>query len=179
MNRPRWWIVRASGWLLLAVASAAAPAADPLGYPASLDEEPPRPVERSAVASLLPSAAVPIEELRPRAGVDPKRAPPFEVADPLARLTWFHEPVGPSPCDRELVDPAWMGPGEYAYHRSDHCWCSRDHTRVFRSEFLGRVWISGELLLWATSGQSLPALVTASPAGTPAAQPAPCGPAAA
>ena len=172
MNRPSGWIASVVGGLLLAAVSAGAWAADPLGYPTSVDEEAAASSGAAATpeASGLPVAGVPIEEVRPRAGVDPARAPPFEVADPLARLTWFHEPVGPSPCDRELVDPAWMGPGEYAYHRSDHCWCSRDHTRVFRSEFLGRVWISGELLLWAMSGQSLPALVTASPAGTPPAQ---------
>jgi hypothetical protein len=158
--------------LLMAAAATFAPAADPLGYPASLDDGAAAisAASETPAPSTLPVAGVPIEEVRPRAGVDPARAPPFEITDPLARLTWFHEPVGPSPCDRELVDPAWMGPGEYAYHRSAHCWCARDHTRIFRSEFLGRVWSSGELLLWATSGQSVPALVTASPGGTPAAQ---------
>jgi hypothetical protein len=167
MDRPSRWLLWAGAWLAWAAVVTPARAADPLGYPTSLDEE----AARAAVAAdPRPAPQIPVEELRPRAGVDPNRAPPFEVADPEARLTWFHEPVGPSPCDRNLVDPAWMGPGEYAYHLSDHCWCSRDHTRVLRSEFLGRVWITGELLLWATSGQSLPALVTASPAGTPAAQ---------
>jgi hypothetical protein len=170
MNRLSRWIVWLGAGLFITALPAAARSADPLGYPASIDDggrvvagpadQPPAP--RDEPAAVL--------EVRPRAGVDPERAPPFEVADPSARLTWFHEPVGASPCDKNLVDPAWMGPGEYAYHRSDHCWCSRDHTRVFRSEFLGRVWISGELLVWATSGQSLPALVTASPAGTPSAQ---------
>jgi hypothetical protein len=174
MKRPCWWslCLVLVGGPLAAAPAATASAADPLGYPASLDDESAAVSDgpQASRPAMFPEAAVPIEEVRPRAGVDPARAPPFEIADPLARLTWFHEPVGPSPCDRELVDPAWMGPGEYAYHRSAHCWCARDHTRVFRSEFLGRVWVSGELLLWATSGQSVPGLVTASPAGTPASQ---------
>ena len=172
MDKPRWWIAWMSGGLLAAAAIAPARSADPLGYPTTVDEQAMLSTERPASATQQPAApaSVPIDELRPRAGVDPHRAPPFEFADPFARLTWFHEPVGASPCDRELIDPAWMGPGEYAYHRSAHCWCARDHTRVFRSEFLGRVWMSGELLLWGMSGQSLPALVTASPVGTPATQ---------
>jgi hypothetical protein len=168
MDRSPRWLVWAGSGLLWAAAVVAARGADPLGYPVSVDEEAAR--AAAPADDSRPARQIPVEEVRPRAGVDPSRAPPFEVADPDARLSWFHEPVGASPCDRNLVDPAWMGPGEYAYHLSDHCWCARDHTRVFRSEFLGRVWITGELLLWATSGQSLPALVTASPAGTPPAQ---------
>ena len=104
------------------------------------------------------------------AGLDPYRAP-ANAKDPDGLLAWFQEPAPASPCDRELVDPAWMGPGEYAYHLSDeHCWCSRDHTRAFRMNYMGRLWLSADLLLWATSGNSLPGLVTASPAGTPASQ---------
>jgi hypothetical protein len=156
--------------LLAAAASPRTHAADPLGYPLSIDEDAARPTASAEDLRAAPPPQIPVEAVRPRAGVDPARAPPFEITDPLARLTWFHEPVGASPCDRELVDPAWMGPGEYAYHQSAHCHCGRDHTRVFRSEFLGRVWITGELLLWSMSGQSLPALVTSSPVGTPLAQ---------
>ena len=63
-----------------------------------------------------------------------------------------------------------MGPGELAYHRSpNHRQCTRDHTRVFRTEFPGRLWLSAEYLVWATTGQAVPPLVTSSPSGTPAA----------
>ena len=43
-----------------------------------------------------------------------------------------------------------MGPGEYAYHLSpNRCWCSRDHTRMFRMNYMGRLWVAPELLLWS------------------------------
>ena len=160
MDRRCWWC--ALGWwgsLLLATAAAAAQT-EPLGYPESLGDEPPAsPVVRKRA-----------DEPQVPAGLDPYRAP-AHASDPDGLLTWFQEPVPASPCDRELVDPAWMGPGEYAYHMSDeHCWCSRDHTRAFRMNYMGRLWLSADLLLWATSGNSLPGLVTSSPAGTPAAQ---------
>ncbi|MFM8283463.1 MAG: BBP7 family outer membrane beta-barrel protein [Planctomycetaceae bacterium] len=139
-----------TGWL--AVASAA----DPLGYPGSIGDD-----DRGAEPFSIP------DDLRPRGGLDPARAPPFEEADPDHRLAWFIEPFGPSPCDRNLVDPAWMGPGEYAYHKSPgQCWCTRDHTRMFRMGYMGTLWSSMELLLWATSADTIPPLATASPAGT-------------
>ncbi|MFZ4733092.1 MAG: BBP7 family outer membrane beta-barrel protein [Pirellulales bacterium] len=156
MERPGRWLVWACcGTLVLAGGLAVAPAADPLGYPASVGDEP---ADREPF--VIP------EQLRPRGGVDPARAPPFEDADPDHRLSWFEEPFGPSPCDRNLVDPAWMGPGEYAYHKSPgQCWCTRDHTRMFRMGYMGTLWSSTELLLWATSGDTIPPLATASPAG--------------
>ncbi|NBV45413.1 MAG: hypothetical protein EBR86_07170 [Planctomycetia bacterium] len=147
------------GTLVLAGWLAGAHAADPLGYPASADDE----------ATDREPFSIP-DQLRPRAGVDPARAPPFEDGDPDHRLAWYEEPFGPSPCDRNLVDPAWMGPGEYAYHKSPgQCWCTRDHTRMFRMGYMGTLWSSMELLLWATSADTIPALATASPAGTPPA----------
>lgn len=160
MERPGQWLVRTvCGTLVLAGWLAGASAADPLGYPASAGDE----------ATDREPFSIP-DQLRPRAGVDPARAPPFEDADPDHRLAWYEEPFGPSPCDRNLVDPAWMGPGEYAYHKSPgQCWCTRDHTRMFRMGYMGTLWSSMELLLWATSADTIPALATASPAGTPPA----------
>jgi hypothetical protein len=160
MERPGLWLVRTvCGTLVLAGCLAGARAADPLGYPASAGDE----------ATDREPFSIP-DQLRPRAGVDPARAPPFEDADPDHRLAWYEEPFGPSPCDRNLVDPAWMGPGEYAYHKSPgQCWCTRDHTRMFRMGYMGTLWSSMELLLWATSADTIPALATASPAGTPPA----------
>jgi hypothetical protein len=160
MERPGQWLVRTvCGTLVLAGCLAGARAADPLGYPASAGDE----------ATDREPFSIP-DQLRPRAGVDPARAPPFEDADPDHRLAWYEEPFGPSPCDRNLVDPAWMGPGEYAYHKSPgQCWCTRDHTRMFRMGYMGTLWSSMELLLWATSADTIPALATASPAGTPPA----------
>jgi len=157
MIRPvRWLVWACCGTLVLAGGPAVAPAADPLGYPASVGDEP---TDREPF--VIP------EQLRPRGGVDPARAPPFEDADPDHRLSWFEEPFGPSPCDRNLVDPAWMGPGEYAYHKSPgQCWCTRDHTRMFRMGYMGTLWSSTELLLWATSGDTIPPLATTSPAGS-------------
>ena len=49
----------------------------------------------------------------------------------------------------------------------DHKPCTRDYTRVFRTEFPGRLWFSTEYLVWATTGQAVPPLVTTSLAGTP------------
>jgi hypothetical protein len=129
---------------------------DPLGYPGSYgDTAPSAPPLRRA------------DEPQAPAGLDPVRAPEF-AKDPTGLLVWHREPAPAAPCDLNLVDPAWMGPGELAYRLAEHRrGCSRDHTRAFRSEFLGRLWVAGDYLLWATSPQRLPALVTASPAGTP------------
>jgi hypothetical protein len=159
------------GWVALVAAlalTAARAADDPLGYPASATD-PTAADGRGEADSAAEPFSIP-DQLRPRGGVDPARAPPFEDGDPEHRLSWFEEPFGPSPCDRNLVDPAWMGPGEYAYHKSPgQCWCTRDHTRMFRMGYMGTLWSSMELLLWATSADSFPALATASPAGTPPA----------
>jgi len=152
----RWLIPLCTA--LLAAAGARAEQPEPLGYPASVGD-PPRPgvAERRADEPQVPG------------GLDPFRAP-VEAKDPDGLLAWFQEPVPASPCDRHLVDPAWMGPGELAYHlATNRCTCARDHTRAFRSEILERLWFSIDYLVWATSPQSLPPLVTASPAGTPAA----------
>ena len=129
---------------------------DPLGYPSSFGGDPSTaPPQRRADEPQVP------------AGLDPVRAPAF-AKDPTGMLAWFVEPAPASPCDLNLVDPAWMGPGELAYRLApNRRGCSRDHTRSFRSEFLGRLWVSTDYLLWATSPQSLPTLVTTSPAGTP------------
>lgn len=140
---------------VLVVAAASGGQPDPLGYPESVGE-PPRtgvPVRRA-------------DEPQVPGGLDPFRAP-AEAKTPEGLLAWFQEPVPASPCDRTLVDPAWMGPGELAYRLSDtRCDCSRDHTRAFRSEILERLWISADYLLWGTAPQALPPLVTSSPAGT-------------
>lgn len=143
---------------LLLMAAACGGQPDPLGYPESVGE-PPRtgvPVRRA-------------DEPQVPGGLDPFRAP-ADAKTPEGLLAWFQEPVPASPCDRTLVDPAWMGPGELSYRLSDtRCDCSRDHTRAFRSEILERLWVSADYLLWATSPQALPSLVTSSPAGTPPA----------
>ena len=135
-------------------------ARNPLGYPDSIGDGP----------TVLPAFPRRADDPHVPGGLDPWRAPEHaETPDGL--LAWFQEPYPASPCDRNLVDPAWMGPGEYAYHLSPHrCWCTRDHTRMFRMNYMGRLWVAPELLLWSTSGNSLPALVTSSPAGTPPAQ---------
>jgi hypothetical protein len=156
--------------------SAAAPteSLNPLGYPSSIGETAhiaPDPEEGRGPEA---SPAVSRNSERRRAddpqvpgGLDAWRYPPM-AHDPEGLLTWFQEPQPASPCDQDLVDPAWMGPGELAFHRSRHrCRCGRDHTRAFRSEFLGRLWIEGEYLLWATSAVGLPVLATGSPSGTP------------
>jgi hypothetical protein len=153
---------------------AASPEAlDPLGYPSSIGDETAAPPPLETEGRDSPPPAVSRESERRRAdepqvpgGLDAWRFPPM-AHDPGGLLTWFQEPQPASPCDRDLVDPAWMGPGELAFHRSRHrCRCGRDHTRAFRSEFLGRLWVDAEYLLWATSAVGLPALATASPAGT-------------
>lgn len=142
----------------LVVAAACGGQTDPLGYPESVGD-PPR---KGAAVRRADEPQVP-------GGLDPFRAP-AEAKTPEGLLAWFQEPVPASPCDRTLVDPAWMGPGELACRLSDtRCDCSRDHTRAFRSEILERLWISADYLLWATSSQSLPPLVTSSPTGTPPA----------
>jgi hypothetical protein len=136
-------------------------ARNPLGYPESIGDGP----------SVLPAFPRRVDDLEQvPGGLDPNRVPEH-AEDPEGLLAWFEEPFPASPCDRNLVDPAWMGPGEYAYHKSGRrCWCSRDHTRMFRMNYMGRLWLAPEVLFWSTSGNSLPALVTSSPAGTPAAQ---------
>lgn len=135
-------------------------ARNPLGYPESIGSGP----------SVLPAFPRRADEPQVPGGLDPYRAPEY-AEDPDGLLAWFQEPFPASHCDRHVVDPAWMGPGEYAYHLSpNRCWCSRDHTRMFRMNYMGRLWVAPELLLWSTSGNSIPALVTSSPAGTPPAQ---------
>jgi hypothetical protein len=135
-------------------------ARNPLGYPESFGDGP----------TVLPAFPRRADEPQVPGGLDPYRAPEH-AEDPDGLLAWFQEPFPSSPCDRNLLDPAWMGPGEYAYHCSGRrCWCSRDHTRMFRMNYMGRLWLAPELLLWSTAGNSLPALVTSSPAGTPPAQ---------
>ena len=137
---------------------------DPLGYPLSVDDE----ADARASESVWP-APKRADEPQVPGGLDPYRHP--DHADsPAGLLAWHSEPVPASCCDRNLVDEAWMGPGELAYHLSrNRCDCGRDHTRVFRTELPGRAWLSAEYLLWATQGTTLPPLVTASPFGTPAA----------
>jgi hypothetical protein len=135
-------------------------ARNPLGYPESIGDGP----------TVLPAFPRRADEPQVPGGLDPARAPEH-ADDPDGLLAWFQEPYPSSPCDRNLLDPAWMGPGEYAYHCADRrCHCSRDHTRMFRMNYMGRLWLAPELLLWSSAGNSLPALVTSSPAGTPAAQ---------
>ena len=136
-------------------------ARNPLGYPESIGDGP----------SVLPAFPRRVDDLQQvPGGLDPNRAPEH-AEDPDGLLAWFQEPFPASPCDRNLLDPAWMGPGEYAYHKSGRrCWCSRDHTRMFRMNYMGRLWLAPEVLFWSTSGNSLPTLVTSSPAGTQAAQ---------
>lgn len=139
----------------------------PLGYPASLDDEADAAAE-AAAGSIWPPAKRADEPQVP-AGFDPYRSPD-RVTKPADLISWHQEPTPASCCDRHLVDRAWMGPGELAYHRSpNHRPCTRDHTRVFRTEFPGRLWLSAEYLVWATAGQAVPPLVTSSPSGTPTA----------
>jgi hypothetical protein len=176
----RWLLVVCCGCCLAAIgARGGAEVFEPLGYPASIGDEGSgdtrQPTARDAIAPPEPAPPPPIargsderraDEPQVPAGLDPWRMPAF-AKDPGGLLTWFQEPEPASPCDLNLVDPAWMGPGELAYHlSSNRCRCSRDHTRAFRSEFLGRLWVEAEYLLWATSPQSLPPLITASPSGT-------------
>jgi hypothetical protein len=134
---------------------------DPLGYPVSVGDDP----EASGSESAWPAPKAADEPQVP-GGLDPARFP-GDAESPAGLLAWHSEPVPASCCDRTIVDEAWMGPGELAYRlATNRCHCSRDHTRVFRTELPGRAWLSAELLLWATQGTSLPPLVTSSPFGT-------------
>ena len=137
---------------------------DPLGYPLSIGDEADA---RAAESTWSPPKRA--DEPQLPAGLDPYRFP-GDAESPAGLLAWHSEPVPASCCDRNIVDEAWMGPGELAYRlATNRCSCSRDHTRVFRTELPGRAWLSAEYLLWATQGTSLPPLVTASPLGTPTA----------
>lgn len=163
---------------VVASGALAAERADPLGYPASVGDEAPAAADDRVAppADPAPPPAVSrrsetrrVDEPQVPAGLDPWRVPDF-AKDAYGLLTWWQEPAPASPCDRDIVDPAWMGPGELAYHlSSNRCGCARDHTRAFRTELPGRLWVDVEYLLWATSAQALPPLITASPLGTPAA----------
>jgi hypothetical protein len=137
---------------------------DPLGYPMSVGDE----ADERASESVWPPPKRADEPQVP-GGLDPYRYPDH-AESPAGLLAWHAEPIPASCCDRNLVDEAWMGPGGLASRLStNRCWCSRDHTRVFRTELPGRAWLTAEYLLWATQGTSLPPLVTASPYGTPVA----------
>ncbi len=139
---------------------------EPLGYPGSIDDEADAAAE-AAAGSIWPSPRRADEPQVP-AGFDPYRSPE-RVEKPSDLIAWFQEPAPSSCCDRNVVDRAWMGPGELAYHRSpNHRPCTRDYTRVFRTEFPGRLWISAEYLVWATSEQMVPPLVTSSASGSAA-----------
>lgn len=138
---------------------------DPLGYPLSVGDEADARARESTWTA--PKRA---DEPQLPAGLDPYRFP-GDAESPAGLLAWHSEPVPASCCDRNIVDEAWMGPGELAYRlATNRCSCSRDHTRVFRTELPGRAWLSAEYLLWATQGASLPPLLTASPFGTPSAE---------
>ena len=159
-------------WLVACPAAIGADTPDPLGYPASVGEavrdsgavkEAPRPDPAPQVPVARGSDVRRADEPQVPGGLDPWRIPDF-ATDPGGLLTWFQEPTPASPCDLDLVDPAWTGPGELAYHQSScRCRCARDHTRAFRSELLGRLWVDAEYLLWASAPQRLPPLITASP----------------
>lgn len=137
---------------------------EPLGYPTSVGDEADAVAEAKA-GSIWPAPRRADEPQVP-AGFDPVRSPGFGDS-PAELVSWFQEPAPASCCDRHVVDRAWMGPGELAYHQSpNHRPCTRDYTRVFRTEFPGRLWFSAEYLVWATTGQSVPPLVTGSPPGT-------------
>lgn len=139
---------------------------EPLGYPSSVDDEADAAAEQAAGSIWPPTKRA--DEPQVPAGFDPVRSPGYSEF-PGDLLSWFREPAPASCCDRNLVDRRWMGPGELAYHQSpNHRPCTRDYTRVFRTEFPGRLWFSAEYLVWATTGQAVPALVTSSPLGTAA-----------
>ena len=139
---------------------------EPLGYPSSVDDEADAAAE-AAAGSIWPPTK-PANAPQVPAGFDPVRSPGYSEF-PGDLLSWFREPAPASCCDRHLVDRRWMGPGELAYHKSpNHRPCTRDYTRVFRTEFPGRLWFSAEYLIWATTGQSVPPLVTSSPLSTAA-----------
>ncbi|MEO2042782.1 MAG: BBP7 family outer membrane beta-barrel protein [Pirellulales bacterium] len=137
---------------------------EPLGYPGSLDDPADALAEEEAGSIWAPPKRA--DDLQVPAGFDPVRSKGFSE-NPKDLLTCFQEPAPASCCDRNIVDRHWMGPGELAYHMApDHKPCTRDYTRVFRTEFPGRLWFSTEYLVWATTGQAVPPLVTTSDAGT-------------
>lgn len=138
---------------------------EPLGYPGSIDDPADALAEEEAGSIWAPPKRA--DDLQVPAGFDPVRSNGFSE-NPRDLLTCFKEPAPASHCDRNIVDRHWMGPGELAYHKApNHKPCTRDHTRVFRAEFPGRLWFSTEYLVWATTGQAVPPLVTSSLAGTP------------
>ncbi len=159
-------------WLLAnSLVSAGDGLPDPLGYPQSLDEPAESiPSERTSERQPAVSRASEqrrVDEPQLPGGLDAWRFPGLSPK-PEGLLVSHQEPAPAAPCDCDFNDAAWMGPGELAYRVARHrCGCSRDHTRAFRSEFLGRLWVDAEYLLWATSAQELPAIVTSSPLGTP------------
>ena len=132
-------------WLFACSAAIGADTPDPLGYPASVGEtvrdtgavkDAPHPDPAPQVPVARGSDVRRADEPQVPGGLDPWRIPDF-ATDPGGLLTWFQEPMPASPCDLDLVDPAWTGPGELAYHQSSRrCRCARDHTRAFRSELL-------------------------------------------
>ena len=134
---------------------------EPLGYPFSVDD-PADTIAEEEAGSIWPPAKR-ADDLQVPAGFDPARSTGFSE-NPKELLSWFKEPAPASCCDRNIVDRLWMGPGELAYHKApNHKPCTRDHTRVFRTEFPGRLWFSTEYLIWATTGQAIPPLITSSP----------------
>ncbi len=82
------------------------------------------------------------------AGATPQTSPPTTAAPSAAAL----KPLPPLyvPCP----------------HDWNPCCPNCRETRIFRSEILGRLWVSGEYLIWATKPQQFGALVTSSPGGT-------------
>lgn len=137
---------------------------EPLGYPSSVGD--PADTEAELAAGSIWPPPLPADAPQVPAGFDPVRSPGY-AGFPSDFISWFREPAPAACCDRQLVDRRWMGPGELAYHQSpNHRPCTRDYTRVFRTEFPGRLWFSAEYLVWATTGQSVPPLVTSSPLGT-------------
>jgi hypothetical protein len=171
MNHPNSWTVVL--WCAAALLSTRTLPAEigltsqpePLGYPGSLDDPADALAEKKAGSIWAPPKRA--DDLQVPAGFDPVRSKGFSE-NPKDLLTCFQEPAPASHCDRNIVDRHWMGPGELAYHMApDHKPCTRDYTRVFRTEFPGRLWFSAEYLVWATTGQAVPPLVTTSLAGTP------------
>jgi hypothetical protein len=138
---------------------------EPLGYPSSVGDAADAAAEAEAGSIWPPPKRA--DDPQVPAGLDPVRSPGYSEF-PGDLVSWFREPAPASCCDRHVVDRAWMGPGELAYHQSpNHRPCTRDYTRIFRTEFPGRLWFSAEYLVWATTGQAVPPLVTGSPPGTP------------
>ena len=137
---------------------------EPLGYPGSIDDPADTLAEEEAGSIWAPPKRA--DDLQVPAGFDPVRSNGFSE-NPRDLLTCFKEPAPASHCDRNIVDRHWMGPGELAYHMApNHKPCTRDHTRVFRTEFPGRLWFSTEYLVWATTAQAIPPLITSSPIST-------------